>query len=106
MDKLLKVCLFLLLAVVIVISFALIFPAYNNLNKMTVRVSELEKELEKRKNECSQLRKQLYDLQNNPKAVEKVAREKYNMCGENETVYIYENPATGKKEDVKSPEKK
>ena len=106
MDKLLKVCLFLLLAIVIVISFALIFPAYNNLKKMTVRVSDLEKELEKRKNECSLLRRQLYDLQNNPKAVEKVAREKYNMCAEGETVYIYEDSPADKKEVDKAAEKK
>ena len=80
-----------MLAVAAVISFSLIFPAYNNLRKMKEKLMAVEAELDKKKAECIELKIRLDAIERNPKEIEKTAREKYNMCSDKDTVYVY-NP--------------
>ncbi len=91
MRKILVYFLYSLIAAAILVAFSLLFPAYNDLKKMKIRVAEIEDELEKRKAESTELRQLLVELENNPKAIEKVAREKYNLCKPTEVIYKY-NP--------------
>ncbi len=77
------------LAVAAVISFALLFPAYNDMKKMRGRISQLENELDKKKSECMDLRQLLVELEKNPKAIEKIAREKYNLHKKDDKIYKY-----------------
>lgn len=46
--------------------------------------------------EIEKIKKDLADLQNNPKAIENYAREKFYMKRENEDIYIIENPTAKK----------
>lgn len=91
-------------AVFAVVAFALLFPAYNNLKKMEIKLSELESKLDTKKAECTELRKRLNELENNPKAIEKIAREKFNMCKKDEIIYTYTTVQT--EEKPASPEEK
>ena len=73
--------------------------AWKNLNEMKVKVSDLSEELRQKKTECLELHQEIYDLKNNPHTVEKVARERCKLVGENETIYTY--PVKKKKEEMR-----
>jgi cell division protein DivIC len=64
------------------------------------RAAELKKLETKKKyyvQEIEKSRKELYDLQNNPAALEKFAREHYLMKKEGEDIYLIEDSSTVKK---------
>jgi len=92
MKKILTLCFYIFIAAVAIISLALLLPAFHKLRKMKIRVAELETELSDRIDECHRLNKLVYDLKNNPNAVEKVAREKFSLCRPGEVIYTYETP--------------
>lgn len=89
MQRVLTLMLYALITALIVVSFVLLLPAYHNLEKMKVRVAELETQLARKKAEYLELRQLLYNLKHNPKAVEKVAREKFGLCKKDEIIYTY-----------------
>lgn len=97
MEKVYSYFVYAFFAVLAVVAFALLFPAYNNLKKMEIKLSELESKLDTKKAECTELRKRLNELENNPKAIEKIAREKFNMCKKDEIIYTY-STQNGEKE--------
>jgi cell division protein FtsB len=49
------------------------------------------------KGEIDKTKKELFDLQNNPAALEKYARENFYMKRDNEDVFVVETPASGKR---------
>ena len=73
----------------------LLFLDHNNLFEQIDRKQEL-KELQAKKqyyqDEIEKTKKELADLSNNPAAIEKYAREHYQMKRDNEDVFIVENP--------------
>jgi len=89
LDKLLKLVYVAVSAILIIISFVVIFPAYTNLQKKKSDNEALKKKLEEKQAECLELRQLFSDLDTNPKAVEKVAREKFGLCRRDEVIYIY-----------------
>jgi len=93
MQRALTILFFVGVAAVSVISLVLLLPASRRLNQARARVVELERELAERNSEVAELRQFLDDLQRNPGAVEKVAREKFGLCREGETVFLYRGPA-------------
>ena len=93
MDKFLKLLYFAVFAILIIISFVLLFPAYTNLKKVKSSNEDLKKKLEEKQAECLELRQLFNDLESNPKAVEKVAREKFGLCKRDEVIYIYKAKA-------------
>ncbi len=102
MEKFLKLLYFAVFAILIIISFVLIFPAYTNMQKMKSKKDELQKKLEEKQAECLELRQLFSDLESNPKAVEKIAREKFGLCKRDEVIYIYKaktsaEPGTARK---------
>ena len=72
-----------------------LFLDHNNLFEQIDRKQEL-KELQIKKqyyqDEIEKTKKELADLSNNPAAIEKYAREHYQMKRDNEDVFIVENP--------------
>ena len=73
----------------------LLFLDHNNLFEQIDRKQEL-KELQIKKqyyqDEIEKTKKELADLSNNPAAIEKYAREHYQMKRDNEDVFLVENP--------------
>lgn len=89
MRKIILYLVYAMIAASVILAFALLFPAYNDLKKMKARITEIEQELEKRKTEAMELRQLLLELETNPKAIEKIAREKYNLCKPDDVIYKY-----------------
>ena len=95
MKKTLQFLLYALFILATIAISVMLVKAWKNLQEMKYRVSTLSEELQQKKNECLELHQEVYDLKNNPHAVEKVARERLKLVRENETIYTY--PVTEKK---------
>ncbi len=73
--------------ILIFVFIYLLLPKYKEFNNASKRAVSLQEENLKKGNEISKLEKENSDLQTNPKAIEKVAREKFKYCKPNEIVY-------------------
>ena len=84
------------LIAVIVFAAIMLFFDHNNVFEQMQRRQEL-KELQAKKDyynkEIEKTKKELADLSNNPAAIEKYAREHFQMKRDNEDVFVVENPA-------------
>ena len=89
MKRLLQIVFAALLAALAAISVVLIFPSYHKNKTMKIRQQEVSKELNKHKNDCLVLKKRLHAVESSTEEVEKIAREKFNYCKPNETVYKF-----------------
>ena len=78
--------LFIVLAAVLTVFF--LYPRYQHLRKNQQELKQRRTELAERKIESEKLRKNVDDLKNSKEAVERVAREKFNMARPNETVML------------------
>ncbi|MBQ4313920.1 MAG: septum formation initiator family protein [Lentisphaeria bacterium] len=78
-----------LLLLMLAVSTVLLFPAYREYKAQQKQLAELKKELAKNKEERDAKLKMYNALERDPKAVEKVAREKYRLLKEGETVLIF-----------------
>ena len=79
-------------AVFILLTFFMIvmlMKAWRNLNDMKMKVAAFQEELQEKSIECLSLKQEIYDLKNNPHAIEKVARERYKLVREGETIYTF-----------------
>lgn len=93
MRRLLTILFYVVFATVAIASLTLLLPASRRLNLARERMATLETELAARNREVAEMRQFLHDLKDNPRAVEKVAREKFGLCREGETIYLYRGPA-------------
>ncbi len=83
--------LYAIFIVVIIASAAMIWPVYRKHRRIKDYVSNLKEELKNKTDEAVKLNKQVHDLDNNPEAVEKIAREKFGLVKPGETVLIYDD---------------
>ncbi len=91
MRKTLNLLFYVLLVVVLLVGGSMLLRAWGELRRMGGRVAELEVEMRRLHNERLELHQEIHDLRTNPRAVEKVAREKFKLVGDDETVIIIEN---------------
>ena len=91
MKRFLQILFIASLAALAAISVALIFPAFHKYKTMKKREQEVSRELKIQKDECITLKKQLHAIENNSDEIEKIAREKFNYCKPDETVYKFKN---------------
>ena len=89
MGKLLTGLIYLLLALVLIISGILVLPAYRKYRQTEQDVETLQADLDRVKAEYLTIQQEVHDLQHNASAVEKVAREQYHLCRDGEVIYIY-----------------
>ncbi len=68
--------------------------AWNGLNRMKRKVDELEARLEESNTLRAELSQRIYELKQNPWAVEKVAREKGRLCRKGDLIFIYAEQPT------------
>ena len=101
MKKTAKLIFYLVFIAILIVGGFMLFKSWTDLRKMRYRVSDLEDELRNKNNECLELHENIYDLKNNPNAIEKVAREKFKFCKEDEVIFTYdtkqEKKSSGKK---------
>ncbi len=68
---------------------ALLLPVYRKHQKKCAELAELRHQLANKQMVGAELNRDVGALQTSPGAVEKVAREKFGLCREGETVYKY-----------------
>ena len=88
-PKMLSAALCILFALVVIFVALLLLQVYNKYVDMQKKVSALETRKEKIREEHQTLLQEVHDLTHNAFAIEKVAREKYHLCRENELIIIY-----------------
>ena len=88
-QKMLSGTLYVILAIVLIGAVILILPVYRKYVTMQNKVSRLEQEDRELRMEYQTLLKEVHDLETESLAVEKIAREKYKLCRENEQILIY-----------------
>ena len=87
-----KTLVALYVATLVILAIALsgmLFRSWRRLDIMKHKVAKLQEQLDLQKQEELRLSQEIFRLKNDPKAVEKVAREKYRMAREGETIYVY-----------------
>lgn len=88
-QKMLSGTLYVILAVVLVGAVILILPVYWKYVTMQDENSRMEQEYRALREEQQRMLKEVHDLESESLAVEKIAREKYNLCRKNEQILIY-----------------
>ena len=68
-----------------------LLPAYMKLRQTRETVRRLQESLNKQELEVQRLRKELADLQTDYRAIERVAREKFGLCREDEKIYHFDD---------------
>ena len=89
MGKVLQSFIYLLLALVLIVSIILVVPAHRKFVRTKQEVFSLRADLDHKKAEYLTLQQEVHDLQHNASAIEKVAREQYHLSREGEVIYIY-----------------
>ena len=88
-QKMLSATLYVILAVILVAAVISILPVYRKYIRMQNKVSRLEQEDRELYEEYQTMQKEVHDLEHQSLAVEKIAREKYKLCREDEQILIY-----------------
>ena len=88
-QKMLSGTLYVILAVVLVGAVILILPVYWKYVTMQDENTRMEQEYRALREEQQRMLKEVHDLESESLAVEKIAREKYNLCRQNEQILIY-----------------
>ena len=88
-QKMLSGTLYVILAVVLVGAVILILPVYWKYVTMQDENTRMEQEYRALREEQQRMLKEVHDLESESLAVEKIAREKYKLCRENEQILIY-----------------
>ena len=88
-QKMLSGTLYVILAVVLVGAVILILPVYWKYVNMQDENTRMEQEYRALREEQQRMLKEVHDLESESLAVEKIAREKYNLCRRNEQILIY-----------------
>jgi cell division protein FtsB len=90
--------LYLFIALLLLSGAILLLPVYRDYQKKRVELSVLQKDLAEKQGRSAELNQETAELQTSPGAVEKVAREKFSLSREGETLLTYPKEA-GRKEN-------
>ena len=89
------------LILVIAAAAVLLLPVYRDYQKKQQELAAVKEELNDRKEERTELSTEVTALGRSPEAVEKVAREKFGLVREGETVFRYDPPARSNADGAK-----
>ncbi|MBE6406928.1 MAG: septum formation initiator family protein [Lentisphaerae bacterium] len=90
LRKVLSVFLYILLFLIFVFALTLFSPAMKRTHEVEQKLEAQKALLEKRKTTRMALLREVHDLEQDPEAIEKVARERFNMCKEGEIIIKYD----------------
>ena len=90
LKKVLSVFLYIMLFLIFVFTLTLFGPAMKRTHDVEQKLSEQNALLEKRKTTRTALLREVHDLERNPEAIERVARERFNMCKDGEIIIKYD----------------
>lgn len=96
MNRLLQIVFIALLASILVASAVLIFPAYHKNQSLSTQKMEIKQKLMEKQQDYLKLRQTLNNITSKNEEVEKIAREKFNLCKDSETVYKFDSDSDSK----------
>lgn len=96
MNRLLQIVFIALLASIAVASTVLIFPAYHKNKSLSSQKIETKQKLIEKQQEYLKLRQTLNNITSKDEEVEKIAREKFNLCKTSEVVYKFDSDSASK----------
>lgn len=96
-KKFILTMIYFLLILLFITAVLLIWPAYRDYDKQRKDVYILKEQASEMRRIRAELERDVHELKEKPSAVEKVAREKFGLCEEGETVILYNPPPTNKK---------
>ena len=88
-QKMISAVLYAILIVILAASVILIFPIYSKAKSKENEVARLEEQKRELAKQYSQMLADVYELEHQAFAIEKIAREKYRLCRENEQILTY-----------------
>ena len=97
-KKFVLTMIYFLLILLFITAVLLIWPAYRDYDKQRKEVYILKENASEKRRTRAELERDIKDLEHKPGAVEKVAREKFGLCEDGETVILYNPPPTNKKQ--------
>jgi cell division protein FtsB len=95
-GKLTRVAIFLVLAAGVLLIGVWYLPLIKQNERMRKEVLRLDMQIQKEDESAKQLKTSIDSLRNDPKAVERLAREKLGYAKPGETVIRFEEPATNR----------
>ena len=95
-GKLTRVAIFLVLAAGLLLICVWYLPLIKQNERMRKEVLRLDMQIQKEDASAKQLKTSIDSLRNDPKAVERLAREKLGYAKPGETVIRFEEPATNR----------
>ncbi|MEI8079886.1 MAG: septum formation initiator family protein [bacterium] len=90
--RVINVLLLLLAVVVAGVAAYFILPVYFEHRSTKLAIADLDKNLNQQKQEAQELRREIDALKRDTRAIERVAREKFGYCRENEKIYHFDEP--------------
>jgi cell division protein FtsB len=93
-DKLTRVVFFLLFVAGVLVVAVWYLPLIKQNERMRKEILRLDAQLQKEKENGRQLKSAIDSLRDDPKAVERLARERMGYAKEGETVIRFEDPGT------------
>ena len=90
LQKMISVVLYAILIVILAASVILIIPVYNKAKNKENEVARLEEQKRELAKQYSMMLAEVYELEHKAFAIEKIAREKYRLCRENEQILTYD----------------
>lgn len=73
-------------------SAAILLPAYYDYRRARSDLTRVQSELARQEEEMLRLRRDIRRLRTDYRAIEKVAREKFGYCRDEETIYHFDDP--------------
>jgi len=70
----------------------LLVPVFTDYRQTRESLYEIRQELERQDREMQVLKREITALRSDPKAIERVAREKFGLCKDGEKVYHFDAP--------------
>ncbi|MDD2478771.1 MAG: septum formation initiator family protein [Victivallaceae bacterium] len=95
-KKFILTMIYFLLILLFITAVLLIWPAYRDYDKQQKEVYILKEQASEKRRTRAELERDVRELETKPGAVEKVAREKFGLCEEGETVILYNPPPSNK----------
>lgn len=90
LKRVVSIFLFVLLIVIFVFALTLFSPAMKRAHEVEQKLEEQQLVLENKKAVRIALLREVHDLERDPTAAEKVARERFGMCKDGEIVIKYD----------------
>lgn len=96
--KVLNVFFLLLFLAVMAAAVFFVMPVYLRNNELKLEIADMEKSLAAQRLEIARLRAEKDALSKDNEAIERIARERFGLCREGETIYWFDD-ASGKGDD-------